>query len=256
MRGGAITDLQALKDLFIKAETPNWTLYRGFHKNMPHSQIIYKQDDKNMDIEMAWDELEHMLTVHSGGGVGQFTIYVPAQSHNKGYSWWFQVGQMPNQQNAGLGGMYSNPAAVGMVPAAQVQLEKQIWNLERQLEDLEAAREAQQSVGQQILDKVLAECDMNQVVNAAVGLLGRFVPNAPKGAPISLQGHPADNAPDTPGEATAAGYQYEEGYIIPILDTIRPHFQNDQDFYRFLTTVAQLFASNPEGFKAMVNAGS
>lgn len=252
MRGGAITDLQALRDLFIKADTPNWTLYRNFHKNMPHSQIIYKQDDKNMDIETAWDELEHMLTIHSSGGVGQFTIYVPAQSHNKGYSWWFQVGQAPNQQSAGIAG-YGNPASMGMVPAAQVNLEKQIWQLERQLEDMESAQQAQQSVGQQILEKFMAECDMNQVVNAAVGLLGKLAPASPKGAPISLHGHPQDNAPETPGE-TPAGYQYQEAVILPILDTIRPHFPNDQEFYQFLTTVAQLFASNPEGFKAMVNA--
>lgn len=252
MRGGAITDLQALRDLFIKSDTANWTLYRGFHKNMPHSQIIYKQDDKEMDVETSWDELEHMLTVHSGGGVAQFTIYVPAQAHNKGYSWWFQVGQMPNQQSAGLGGFYGQPA-VGMVPVAQVEQEKRIWQLERQLEDMEAAREAQQSVGQQILEKFMAECDMNQVVNAALGMLGRMMPAAPKGAPISLHGHPEDTVPPAPGEATA-GYQYEEGRIIPILDAIRPHFPTDQEFYQFLTAVAQLFASNPEGFKAMVNA--
>ena len=69
---------------------------------------------------------------------------------------------------------------------------------------------------------------------------------------VELQGIPEDAAGAAP---VAPQCTYNPDRLLPILETIRPAFDDDDAFYGFLEVMAQKFAATPDTFKTMMGYG-
>ena len=243
-RHSYITDLKSLKTWFIGLGYPKWNLYRGHQERKNNSSMIYKQDDGSLAMDDSWELLRNMIEMNSVAG-GQFTVYVPTVAGgNQGMS--VLVGINVPTASSRMGAAVSGIPAMGMIPAAQAQKdlerERQIWEMEKRIEDMEAAGEA--GIGfQDILKEQLRDIELGPIIN---GLVHYFMQKTPG---VQLQGTPGDETPEQPSEGPPV-YAYDGKRLRPALDTIRPHFDNDDQFYGFLEVVAQAFAMAPQQFKS------
>ena len=140
-----ISDQQSLWIWFEKLDCPTWNLYRGFHNKLLHSQLIYRQTDTNKTVEESFEELVELTNMQSGSGA-QFTIYVPYMSGNKGASQFYGLGAYAT----GRGSSLSGAPQVGMVSIndidRRIQEARNMWELERKVEDLEAAERGRMTI--------------------------------------------------------------------------------------------------------------
>ncbi len=244
-RHSNISSLEDLHNWFHHLGRTNWNLYRGHQEHKKHGSIITKQGDDTMGLEESWNLLRSMIEMNSASG-GQFTVYVPEKANgNQGASVFVSINMA--QHARGRTALSGTPhASMGMVPveriAEEVEKERKIWDLERRLEDMEAAQEAGLGIND-IVKEQLRTIDFGPIL---AGLVSHFT-KQPLG--VQLQGTPADmQEPPMPEEAPE-GYAYDGRRLKPVLDMIRPHFTDDESFYGFLNTVGTLFATNPEEFK-------
>lgn len=250
-RHSSITSLDDLQTWFTGLKHPRWNLYRGHQERKGHSTLIYKQTDESLDMATSWDTLRNMIEMNSGTG-GQFTVYVPTVANgNQGMSVLVSINM---QQHSGRGTMPAVSGTgygLGMIPVEKVQeeiqKERKIWELEKRLEDMESAQEAGLGIND-ILKENLRGIDFNPIISGIVAMAAQRFGVMPG---VQLQGTPADMAPEEEPHEGLAPYAYDGKLLKPILDTIRPHFGTDEDFYNFLAAVAQSFAGNPVQFKTM-----
>lgn len=231
---------------FEKLNCPKWNLYRGFHNKLPFNQIIYKQEDDNKSVEDSFAELMELINMQSSVGA-QFTIYVPYISGNKGGSMFYGVGAFSGTRSAALAGA----PQLGMVSINEIDQriakERQLWDMERKIEDLQAAERGRMSMWESLCEKVIEDVDFNQLSQSISGLVaGLFTKR-----PVSLQGVPGD-----PIHAhKQGGFEYKEEVILPFLDAIRVHFETDEAFADFLQQVQEKFEQNPTLFITMITNG-
>lgn len=144
MRTGFIGNLSNLGDWFEKQGSPKWNLYHGFQKgNLQNTALIYKQDSDELDVEESFNLLSEMIQMNCGGGSGAFTIYVPTKASNVGARVFYQQGAATNGAAVSGTPQTMHPAALGYVSADELERrlkeEKYKWELEKRLDDLEAA---------------------------------------------------------------------------------------------------------------------
>lgn len=256
MARSTLRNIEDLKTWFDQCNYVRWNLYRGLHEKLPQTSIIYRQENNDMTLEESWDLLSQLIETSSHGG-GQFTVYVIGGSANKGFTQKIEVG-MPTSpaQNPALSGLHG----VGFVPAAelakQIAAEKRLWDLERQLEDTQAALGANQTMMERLAGNFMETFDWNQLAPALNGLIGKLSGAIPAAQPISLQGLPSNGPGATPPAAEDGGtepeYQFLAERLLPPLTRIRPHFNTDEQFYQFLELTADQFCQNPKLMKSMI----
>lgn len=241
-RHSYISSLQDVEVWFRQKDKPNWKLLRGFHDKTRGKATICVQDEEGVDMDTSWQLLQQMLEINSGSG-GQFTVFVPTSTSGQGESIFVQLGDVSSTIASSLSGA----PAVGYVPKTEVQeilaKERKMWELERKLEDLEAAQEANFELKDIWIEK-LREIDPTPIIN---GLMAQFT-----GRPVTLQGTAGDYAPPTP--VPEEGFAYQGEKLMPILDDIREQFHDEDEFYTFLGKLRDMFLQNPELYKNMVDA--
>ena len=142
---------------------------------------------------------------------------------------------------AGINGV-NLPALQGYVSIGEVEQriskERELWEMKREIEDLKAEKDAKLSMGEILASRVTEELDLNMIAGQVLNFCNQWLLKA-KGqpVPVSVQGYPQEDPVD---------YTYDTDQIAPFLDTIRPHFSTDQEFYQFLHQVAQFFQASPE----------
>lgn len=240
---GYISSFEDLEKWFTPLNCIEWSLYHGFQKGrLNNSNLVFKNEDTNLDSESSFERLKEMIEMSSTGG-GQFTVYVPYKSNNTGVKAYFGTGLNGTGQPAQVTGL---PGVYGGIEQ-YVQKEKKMWELEAMVNGLLEEKEQEKSTVERIFDKVMDDLDMNQVATALIGLIGNLIP--PK-VPVTMQGTPQEMNPDQ--GPIQEGYEYNSNIVLPILDTIRQHFESNDEFYSFLQKVAIKFNDQPGFFKQMI----
>lgn len=250
-RHSYFSDLEAVKQWFDLNKIPKWNLYRGHLDKMYGNKMIYRQEDDTLDMDESWSLLRSMIENNSANG-GQFTIYVPSSNAgNQGLSVHVELNMDQHRQPgrgvavSGYGGGYG----LGMIPKEEVRemvaQERKVWELERRLEDMEASQEAGLGIGD-IIKSQLQGVDLGPIIAG----IGNLIMAKAVGAGVTLQGVPGEDKYQPPTEGQ---YHYDGARLKPILDTIRPHFGEDEEFYNFLQNVAIMIANNPVLLKNMVS---
>lgn len=255
-----ISDFDSLRKWFDAQGCVKWNLYRGFHERMPERSIVHKQVEDQISPEESWALLQDFITMTGNGG-GKFTIFMPAYGASKGPSIFFGLSLNGVRLPAGLGGMPAQAgyghAAMGMISADDVQrrieeaLEKQ--RLERKVEDLEAAI-GQKSTWQDVLFEKVLQMDPDKAISA----LGNFLQQSiqqPAVNTVQVRGiHKQAPQTDAVEQETppASGQEYDGDRLVVILDTLIPHFEDQDALLTFLEKVATRFCDNPALYRGLI----
>lgn len=236
----AITNLDDLSKWWESdPERPYWTLYRGVR---PSKQDVIARNDTIEDLAGAWEVLQQMLFINSTGG-GEFLILRSDKPKgNYGHKVVVVLNMSP-QSAPGIGGMMSPTPFIGEQPAIQAVIEKEVekakhaWELERKVEDLEAAINAgNEGTGlERVFNRIIDHPKIDTILEVLlVKLLG------PK-----PQTHVAVSGVPTSEEE---GFQYDTDRVINALEGIREHFP---DIHSFLDRLAAYVQANPEMAKTI-----
>ena len=250
----AMTSIDALESWFRKIAKPQWNLYRGHNNTMSRAHSLYRQGEDTMSIDESWELLRDMININCGNG-GQFTVYIPAAATgNTGYSVFVSIGMEAHSRSRYPGAAVGGFPTEGAVSLGQVQdliaKERKVWELERKVEDLEAQQEA--SLGMtDVVKNMLQNVDLTPILTSLVNFATSRFGGVQPPLPVRLSGHPDDELPaESATDAPPAQAPAYDGRRLKVtMDKIRPHFQEDEDFYQFLDAVADAFAANPQFFK-------
>ena len=251
-----VDDLQAWFELIDCAK---WNLYRGHHERLPQTSLIFKQEDDAMTVAESFTLMRRLMEQSSHGG-GYFTVYVPGRSANKGYTQKIVLNTNANASVAGMPALAGHPAAMGYIPAEEVDrriteaLEKQ--EMQRRIEDLEGAREGNMSIGESMANRFMESFDFNLLAPAINAFVTGIMPQKQA---FQLQGtvpDPSQPAPqageDVVPEEEHPAYQFDAARILPLMEQIRHQFDDYETFYAFLDTLTAKFLQSPEMFKTMI----
>lgn len=238
---GYIDNYEDLQEWVKATKQPLWNLYAGFVEKFGQQHLLAKNEE-DTDPESSFEHLQRMIEMNSKQG-GRFTVYVP-QPGNRGFSVRVQIGSATTMAGIGAMSTMGNPYMLGMIPADELERrlkkERETWEMERRIEDLEAQQEAGVGAFGKIVDKITSELDVNNVFNALVAVFGpKLNPNM---QPMQLSGTPLDA--DT--HADGSGYTYDDPRLLVFLDTVRNKFGTDEEFYTFLSRVGAFFDKNPQ----------
>ncbi len=261
---GYINSYDGLETWFRRIGSNRWNLYRGHVDKVSdnRSTIIYKLDSNEVDLEESWRLLREMLEINSGAG-GNFTVYVPGKAQNHGFSSFFTAPNTLPARSAGIAGFEGN-AAYGLMQQSDVDKllarEKKVWELERRLEDMEAASGAQLSGFDRVVNNLLEDGTLGAVIQQIAGyglgiLAAKLGVGAAAPAAVSMSGFNQDDTFDASEhlEKVAAYEEEKEDYAIDLIDRFRTHFQSEQELRSFLEKVAAFFEKNPELAKNFFN---
>lgn len=255
---GYINSYDGLETWFRRIGSNRWNLYRGHVDKVSdnRSTIIYKLDSNEVDLEESWRLLREMLEINSGAG-GNFTVYVPGKAQNHGFSSFFTAPNTLPARSAGIAGFEGN-AAYGLIPQSDVDKllarEKKVWELERRLEDMEAASGAQLSGFDRVVNNLLEDGTLGAVIQQIAGyglgiLAAKLGVGAAAPAAVSMSGfNQGDTAHDDEDDEIE-----REDYAIALVNRFRPFFQGEQELRSFLEKVAAFFEKNPELAKNFFN---
>lgn len=238
---GYIDNYEDLQVWVESTKQPLWNLYSGWVEKFGQQHLLAKNEEE-LDPEQSFNQLRRMIEINSPQG-GHFTVYIP-QPSNRGFSTRIKIAGAAGV--AGVGGFagVGNPYALGMIPMDQhekaIRKEKEMWELQHQVEALREQQEAGVGVVSKLVDKITSELDINNVFNALVAVFGpKLNPNM---QPMQLSGTPVGEQDHSDG----SGYTYDDPRLLPFLDTIRCKFSTDEEFYTFLGRVGAFFDKNPQ----------
>lgn len=244
----AITSIDNLRQWWeVDTERPYWTLYRG-SRNAKGADVIARNDTLD-DQESSWEMLEQMISINSQEG-GEFTILrTDKPKGNFGNKAVVVLNQMPAYQAAGVAGLPGMPFVAGTPQGIQayiadeVKKERQNWELEKKVEDLEAAINAKQEGG--LLERSLNRLIESDKIGTILELvLAKFL--GPVGVPqpshVAVSGAPGAGAP--------AQFQYDTDRVSHALERIRAHFP---DIHETLEALANYIEKNPDMARTIFN---
>lgn len=236
---GYISSLEDLKAWFEHAGETRWNLYRGFKDRMANAWVLARQEQDDMPLEESWALLQNMIKISSKEG-GQFTIYLPKKN-----GWVTRVNLVNPVGDASLGALPS-PYMAGMVTKDEIQKEiereREKWELQRRLEDMEAALAGHQSTADKVIGFIKENIDLNPILKMVTGaMVTKGNPELAKQMQVSIQGNP-----ESDDQAAQQGYEYDGNRVVHTLNRMRPFFQTDEDFYNYLERVGQFFEKNPQ----------
>lgn len=250
---GYINTYDGLETWFKKIGSSRWNLYRGHVDKVSdnRSTIIYKNESEE-DIDESWRMLQEMIQINSGAG-GNFTIYVPGKSLNHGFSSFFVSPNTLPARTSGLAGIDGGYVS-GMVPKNELkellEKERKMWELERRLEDMEAAQGASLSGIDRVVNNLMEDGTLGAIVQqlaiTGLNILSAKMGGAPA-ASVSMSGFGQHHTTTEEEEAD------NEDYAIELIDRFRPHFQSEQEMRVFLDKVVVFFEKNPVMAKTFFN---
>jgi hypothetical protein len=244
---GFISNIEALERWFELANSqptkrPYFTLYRGYEAKA--DRVIYRNEEI-AEPEKAWELLEEVLTAHSDGG-GSFRVYLTDKpGGNTGLSTFVklpgttaapQAGIAGHATGAGMWGIYGN---MKEYLDAEIERRQTEYELKRQIEDLQADRDARIGTVDRFLENLIDRPELYQLLQGlgmkAIGALGAGAGTAarPPQQPARTAGHDQAEAAD--------GYDYER--IEPALDQLRTVFDDPEDL---IEKFARFSAANPD----------
>lgn len=147
MERAALHSLDDLEKWFHANGKPLWNVYRG-HLHKKNSSFMISKNETETDLDQSFEDLKDSLEMQGRRG-GKFTVFVCApDARNTGLTTFLTLNQSDgkaaisgNGQNY-MGGIYGNPVVERMIREARED-ERQKVHLERDLEDVKAALEAQ-----------------------------------------------------------------------------------------------------------------
>lgn len=213
---GAITNLENLKVWFMEGKYPYWTLYRGNPVTKATNEATVARNTDIEDIEEAWGLLERILSSFTNG---VFTVFAkPRFEGNVGNKTLFTTGIVV-EETTGINGVGDKSLAPYIGSIDQIlDKEKKTWELERKVEDLEAAMHGKQSVGDRIFG--LLEANMEPIINNLLPLLlQKFSPQPGTiGGPVKQMVDPgSENAIEDALSRISAHFDLNE--VLPKLAT-------------------------------------
>lgn len=261
---GYISKIEDLKFWFDEIDKPHWNLYRGHLTKMVPSQLIYKNDKPGMEVTSSFDLLQQIIEMNSGGG-GKFTVFVPI-ANNRGYSTHIGLNLNGRSSSFSLGAIPAQMQGYVSMNDVDKRIEeaRERWELQKRIEDLEAAQDANTPISEKVMEHVLQEGGIGEIVKMCGHVLNGLVARIsmpPGKTQVSLSGfdqehtgQPKNQVPPAtqPSSPPEDGYIYDQNKILDFLNPIRGHFDDEQEFYGFLNNVAFMFCSNPDYFKKMV----
>lgn len=249
MNRTAITSMEGLRNWWdLDPEAPYFTIYRG--RSSKATEIIHRNATVT-DHDQAWEMLEQIIDTNSGHG-GEFTVLrndKPTTGYGKKVVIIMDsphrlpaVAGMPAPAVPGMPYVGATPEAIQGYIAEQIQKERQSWELEKKVADLEAAIQAgnQGSFIERTFDRITQHEKFDSILDV---LLVRLL--NPKGAPqpthVAVSGVPQDHGD---------GFMYDTQRIHAALERIRAHFP---DIHATLDRLAEFCDRNPEMAKNLLN---
>lgn len=231
-------DLHAWFEANQKGEKrPYFTIYRGTEQKP--DRMVFRNETEG-ETDAAWDMMENMLEMQSGHN-SLFRVFITTvPKGNVGMSTLFRVanGAVSNAGVAGIGsfGIYGS---LGEMVRSEVDKERKMWELERRLEDMQAAQDAK--VGQ--MESFLE--DFKPVLVEWGRMLGARMLGgngaAPHVPPPMAGNHIQDAGDDLP--------EYDYDRIDPALDKLRRVFPDPETA---LEKMSKWATENPEMAKQLL----
>lgn len=254
MAKGYMNSYEDLKTWFMMLGTPKWNLYRGHVESVGNnrSNLIYKQDSDEYNLEDSFEELRKMIEINSAAG-GHFSIYVPAKSNNVGPTVFFvSPNTMPARGGAQVAGFPTG--GLGYISKEELsgilEKERNTWELERRIEDLEAAQDSHTPILEKFLNGLLEDGTAGKVLVAGITKLMGGNPTQ-----VALAGFGNQVQPDTSiGEEEEEISEDEIDFAVDLVSRFRPYFSSEQEMRVFLLTVANKFETNPAVAKQLFGA--
>lgn len=230
--------IEGLKNWFFTQENPvSWRIYRG----SPNGKSADGGSATADSPEQAWEKLQaHLenedwepgeyvtIRVYKNGkvnGPGSDVPFRPIQKVNTG-GW-----------RSGISGINQNNESY---IAQQVSKEIEIYDLRRQVEDLQGELEGRQNVMERIINQVVEHpnFDPNAIVNGIGALFGNLFPKRAQVGVMGFDPAGAAAAPHTSDE------QAEADRITSALQRLQAHFP-EQSIGEVLTKLADFVDNNP-----------
>lgn len=241
MRDSAITSIEDLRTWFEanqKGEKrPFFTIYRGTEQKT--DRMIFRNETEG-EPDAAWHMMEEMLEMQSGQNA-VFRVFITPQSKgNMGTHTLYRIanGAVNNPGIAGIGN-YGIYGSLGEMVKAEVEKERKMWELERRLEDMQAAQDAKVGQMESFLEDfkpVLIE--WGRMFGARMlGGGGNAAPTPPPMAGNHIQ----DAGEDLP--------EYDYDRIDPALDNLRRVFPDPETA---LEKMSKWATENPEMAKQLL----
>ena len=232
---GALTSIEDVKKWFMSQGQSKWNLYHGHHTGQARNSTLYaRNDDDSLSIEDAWALVENFLIAAQNNGC-QFTLRVPDGNNRTGLRALISLNIIPKSAMAGIGGFMSQGGNMITTDAQYKEMlekERRLWELERQVEELQAAN-GPNGVGQVLLAK-LEEVDLDSLIQAVLPMV-KFKP-APAGGQISqVNGI----------EATEAYAESGEQKLARAVNSLRGALSSDQEFFNLLDNFSKMAGDNP-----------
>jgi hypothetical protein len=234
---GAIQTFEDLEKWFMQIGNTKWTIFRG---DPVKRNYVYQQSDAEMQIEESWELLREMLEMNAVNG-HYFNILVDNGS-SRGFRVYFS---MPQQT-----GRSTSSSGIGSIPGVgstqdyingQIEQKMRIYDLQRQVEDLQAAEEAKLNWTDRIIDAVVnhPNFDPNVLVQIGSSFIGALMPKAPAGASVGISGFEKQAAQQAPTQA-----EYDAQRIASALDQIQSALP-DVEIHDFMDALAVMVTNNP-----------
>lgn len=236
-----LTSIENVKWWFdnLPFDDRRWKLYHGHIDNMALRSKLFMESKKSVEPEEAWDMLRQALEVSSQNG-GKYTLYVPISDRaNHGPNAKINLNQV-QRGNSSIGGIPE-----GYVSSTEMERrlmeQKQKIELERRIEDLEAASQANLSWHEMAQDWLFNQGGAEMLVPHVGPVISGLFPGL-KGlgtiAQPQQQQAPTEDEPQ--GQAAA-----DENPELELLEGIRAMFQTDEEYLQAVKGIKEKIKHNP-----------
>lgn len=155
-----IRSMQAVKEFFFASDSPKFTLWGGYSKDRGEN-IRSTKDEKNEDVQLAWEQLERALSW--SGYRGSFTLLVTASKNGTGGGRTARIALKPSNteepSNAAIGNIISGDEIERRIQQALTadRQAREIDDLKAQIQGLANAKPEKVGAFERMFEKALDE---------------------------------------------------------------------------------------------------
>ncbi len=153
-----IRSMQAVKEFFFASDSPKFTLWGGYGKDRGEN-IRSTKDEKNEDVQQAWEQLERALSW--SGYRGSFTLLVTASKNGTGGGRTARLALKPSNtegaSNAAIGNIITGDEIERRIQQALTadRQAREIDDLKAQIQGLANAKPDKQGFWERMFEKSL-----------------------------------------------------------------------------------------------------